>query len=311
MRVVISGASGFVGTALTRSLQADGHTVHPLVRPGGGRRDDPDGIRWDPEGGSIDTEALEGVDAVVHLAGAGIGDRRWTAKRKRLILESRTKGTSLVARALAELQTPPKVLVSASGINAYGDGGNKVLTEKSPRGEGFLAGVVKAWEEAARPASDAGIRTVFARSGLVLSGAGGALKPLLRLFRLGLGGRLGSGRQWMSWITLDDEVGAMRFVIERDDIAGPVNFTAPDPVTNRDFTQAMGKALHRPTVLPIPAFGPRLVLGQMADELLFASLRVEPAVLETAGYDFTHPDLDSALAAVVAGADHAGPEGPR
>lgn len=300
MQVVISGASGLVGSALARSLRADGHDVHPLVRPTGGRRDDRNAIRWDPAGGSIDATALEGVDAVVHLAGAGIGDGRWTAKRKRLILESRTKGTALVAETLANLKSPPKVLVSASGINAYGDGDDKVLTENSPRGKGFLAGVVEAWEGATRPASDAGIRTVFARSGLVLSRVGGGLKPLLRQFRLGLGGRLGSGRQWMSWISLTDEVGALRFAIDTD-IAGPVNFTAPDPVTNRDFTRALGKALHRPTFVPVPRFAPRLVLGEMADELLFASLRVEPAVLERSGYQFTHPDLDGALAAVVAG----------
>jgi uncharacterized protein (TIGR01777 family) len=300
MEVVISGASGLVGTALARSLRADGHVVRPLVRPGGGGRDDAEAVRWDPSEGSIDATALEGVDAVVHLAGAGIGDARWTAKRKRLILESRTRGTTLVAETLAKLQAPPKVLVSASGVHAYGDGGDRVLTETSPRGTGFLAEVVEAWEAATRAASDAGIRTVHARSGMVLSRAGGALKPLLRLFRLGLGGRLGSGNQWMSWISLTDEVGALRFAIDGD-LAGPINFTAPDPVTNRDFTRALGKALGRPTFLPVPQFGPRLVLGEMADELLFASLRVEPTALETAGYRFTHPDLDGALAAVVAG----------
>ncbi|MGH9212079.1 MAG: TIGR01777 family oxidoreductase [Acidimicrobiales bacterium] len=301
MQVAITGASGLIGTALSRSLRADGHQVRPLVRPGTGRSDDADAIRWDPQDGSIDAAALEGVDAVVHLAGAGIGEGRWTAKRKRLILESRTKGTGLIARTLAGLKRPPKVLLSASGVNAYGDGGDKVLTETSPPGEGFLAGVVAAWEQAAQPAVEAGIRTAFTRNGLVLSREGGGLKPLLRLFRLGLGGRLGSGRQWMSWISLADEVGALRFLIDHDDIAGPVNLAAPDPVTNRDFTRALGRALGRPRLLPIPRFGPRLVLGEMADELLFCSLRVEPAVLEAAGYQFAHSELDGALAAVLAG----------
>jgi uncharacterized protein len=298
MRVAISGASGLIGTALSRSLQDDGHEVRRLVRTDS---EDPAAIRWDPRSGSIDAAALDGVDAVVHLAGAGIGDKRWTAARKRLIRESRTKGTDLLARTLAGLDRPPKVLVSASGVHAYGDGGDEVLTETSPRGEGFLAGVVEAWEQATEPAGAAGIRTAFARSGLVLSRRGGGLVPMLRLFRLGLGGRLGSGRQWMSWISLTDEVGALRFLLDEDGVSGPVNLTSPNPVTNRDFTAALGRALHRPTLLPVPRLGPRLVLGELADELLFCSLRVKPTVLAAAGYRYRHPELDGALQAVVAG----------
>lgn len=302
MRVAISGASGLIGTALGGALQADGHEVVPLVRDGTGGRsgaDRPGAIRWDPAGGTIDAAALEGTDAVVHLAGASIGSGRWTAARKRLIRDSRTQGTALIARTLAGLDQPPRVLVSGSGVNAYGDGGDTVLTEASPRGQGFLADVVEAWEAAAAPAADAGIRTVFSRNGVVLARRGGALTPMLRLFRLGLGGRLGSGRQWMSWISLPDEVAALRFLIERDDISGPVNVTAPEPVTNRDFTAALAHALHRPAVLPVPRLGPRLVLGEMADELLFVSLRVQPAVLQEAGFRFSHPDVATAFAAVL------------
>jgi uncharacterized protein (TIGR01777 family) len=296
MQVAISGASGLVGTALSESLRDDGHRVLRLVRAAS---DGPDAIQWDPLRKSIDGSALDGVDAVVHLAGAGIGDHRWSARHRQAIRESRTKGTALIARTLADLDHPPKVLISASGMNAYGDGGDKVLTETSPAGEGFLADLVAAWEQAAKPAEAAGVRTVFARSSMVLSRRGGALVPMLRLFRLGLGGRLGSGKQWMSWISLTDELGALRFLLDHD-VTGPVNLTAPNPVTNREFTKALGEALHRPAVLPIPRFGPRLVLGRdMADELLFASLRVHPAVLEAAGFQFAHPDIRSGLEAAL------------
>jgi uncharacterized protein (TIGR01777 family) len=262
--------------------------------------DDPSAIRWDPAAGQLDPADLEGVDAVVHLAGAGIGDRRWTAARKREIRDSRLQGTDLLARTLAGLDRRPAVLLSASGVNVYGDRGDEELTEASAPGHGFLAEVVRGWEAATAPAAEAGIRTVTMRSGIVLSARGGALTRLLPLFRLGLGGRMGSGRQWWSWISVDDEVGAMAFLIERDDVAGPVNLTAPAPVTNAELTRALGRVLHRPTLVPVPAFGPRLVVGRgLADELLFNSMRVLPGVLTTAGYRFRHPDVETALAAVL------------
>lgn len=297
MKIAISGSSGLIGGALCESFRADGHDVRRLVRSDS---EEPDAIRWDPAGETIDAGALEGLDAVVHLAGAGIGDGRWSEARKREILESRTKGTALIAQTLAELSSPPKVLVSASAIGYYGDRGDEVLTEDSSRGEGFLADLVVAWENATALAEAAGVRTVWARSGLVQSRRGGALPQMLRLFRLGLGGRLGSGTQWMSWISLADEIAALRFLVEHDDVAGAVNLTAPNSVTNTAFTKALGAAVRRPTLLPVPRFGPRLVLGrELADEMLFASQRVQPQVLAAAGYVFQHPDIDSGLHAAL------------
>jgi uncharacterized protein len=297
VQVAITGASGLIGTALARSLRGDGHAVRPLVRR---PSDDPGAIRWDPAAGTIDAAALEGVDAVVHLAGAGIGDKRWTAARKREILESRTRGTGLVARAVADLDQPPRVLVSASGVHYYGDRGDEVLTEDSTPGDGFLAGVVQAWEAAAQPAVEAGIRTVHPRSGVVLAGHGGMLAKLVPLFRFYLGGRVGSGRQWMSWINLDDEVAALRFLIDDESVAGPVNLVAPHPVTNAQLTEALGRVLGRPTVVPVPAFGPRLVVGRaMADELLFGSLRATPQVLTETGFSFSHHEIDAGLRAAL------------
>ena len=295
--IAITGATGLIGSALARSLRADGHTVRPLVRR---PTDDPGAIRWDPAAGTIDAEALVGVDAVVHLAGAGIGDKRWSPARKREILESRTRGTALIARTMAEMATPPTTFVSGSAIGFYGTRGDEVLTEDSAPGDDFVAGVVLAWEDAARPAVEAGIRTVFVRTALVLAPDGGILSRLALPFRFFVGGRLGSGRQWMSWITLDDEVAAIRFVLDRDDLSGPVNLAAPQPVTNAEMATAIGAALHRPSAIPVPAFAPRLALGrEMADSLLFASQRVQPTVLTEAGFAFTHPDLSGALAAVL------------
>jgi uncharacterized protein len=297
MEVAITGASGLVGTALSRSLRRDGHTVRPVVRRPSA---DAGAIRWDPAGGTIDGDALDGVDAVVHLAGAGIGDKRWTPERKREIRESRVMGTGLLTRTLAALPHPPAVLVSASAVGYYGERGDEELTESSPPGDTFISELVEAWEGAARPAVDAGIRTVFTRSGMVLSTEGGALPRMMPLFRFFVGGRLGSGRQWWSWVSIDDEVGAIRFAIDRSDVAGPVNLTAPEPVTNAQFTAALGSVVHRPTVLPIPAFGPRLALGrELADELLFTSQRVLPTVLTAAGYPFAHSELHTALRALL------------
>jgi uncharacterized protein len=295
MQIAITGASGLIGTALARSLREGGHRVHPLVRRPSG---EPGAIRWDPAAGTIEAEALEGVDAVVHLAGAGIGDKRWSTDRKREILESRTRGTDLIARTLAGLSSPPATLVSGSAVGYYGSPGDEVVTELSAAGDDFVAGVVQAWEAAAQPAVDAGMRTVFLRTAPVLSGAGGILPRMALPFRLFVGGRLGSGRQWMSWVSLDDAVGVIRFVLARDDISGPVNVVSPEPVTNAEMAATIGAVLHRPSAIPVPAFGPRLLLGrEMADELLFVSQRVRPAVLVDAGYPFAHPDLTTALEA--------------
>ncbi|HEX6420162.1 MAG TPA: TIGR01777 family oxidoreductase [Acidimicrobiales bacterium] len=299
MDVAITGASGLIGTALARSLRGDGHAVRPVVRRAS---DDPRAVRWDPAAGTIEAAGLEGVDAVVHLAGAGIGDRRWSPARKREILESRTRGTGLIARTLAGMASPPAVLVSASAIGYYGSAGDEVLSELSPPGDDFVAEVVRAWEAAAQPAVDAGIRTVFPRTAVVLAREGGILPRLALPFRFFVGGRLGSGRQWMSWVTLRDAVAALRFLLQRADIEGPVNVAAPEPVTNGEMAAAIGRALHRPAAVPVPAFGPRLVLGrEMADSLLFVSQRVRPDVLMRAGFPFSHPDIEGALAATLGG----------
>ena len=301
MEVAITGAGGLIGSAVARSLRDDGHTVLSLVRPAStGQRAGAGAVRWDPVAGTIEAGALEGIDAVVHLAGAGIGDKRWSPARKREILESRTRGTDLLARALAGLSRRPSVFVSGSAVGYYGNRGDEVLTEQSPPGTGFLAGVVRAWEAAAQPAVDAGIRTVFLRNGVVLSGDGGILPRLAMPFRFFVGGRLGPGRQWLSWVSIDDEVGVIRFLFDRADVSGPVNVTGPSPVTNAQLTGALGATLHRPTVVPVPAFGPRLILGrEMADELLFVSQRAVPSALTAAGYDFVHDDVATALRAVL------------
>jgi uncharacterized protein len=300
VEVAISGAGGLIGSALARSLRADGHVVRPLVRPASNGAPSAAAIRWDPAAGTIESDALEGIDAVVHLAGAGIGDKRWSPARKREIRESRVRGTDLLARTLAGLARPPAVFVCGSAVGFYGDRGDEVLTERSAPGADFLAGVVQAWEAAAQPAVDAGIRTVFLRNGVVLAADGGMLPRLVTLFRFFVGGRLGSGRQWLSWVSIDDEVGVIRFLFDHADTSGPVNVTGPAPATNAQFTKALGAALHRPTVVPVPAVGPRLVLGrEMADELLFVSQRAVPTALTAAGYRFTHPDVATALRALV------------
>jgi uncharacterized protein (TIGR01777 family) len=291
VRIAITGASGLIGSALRRRLEADGHVAVPMVR----REPGPGEIGWDPAAGRLDPADLSGLDGVVNLAGAGIGDKRWTTQRKREIVESRTEGTRLLAEAMAAVDDRPPVLVSGSAIGYYGDRGDEVLTEASAPGEDFLAGLCREWETATAVAEAAGVRVAHVRTGIVLSRAGGALAKLLPLFRVGLGGRMGSGDQWMSWIALDDEVGAIAFLLTHD-VSGPVNLTAPDPVTNAQLAKALGAELHRPAAVPVPAFGPRLVLGrELADSLLFVSQRVRPAVLEEAGYDFSHPLLAGAL----------------
>jgi uncharacterized protein len=288
-----------LGSALAASLRADGHRVLRFVRGG---VTGVEAIGWDPDAGRIDAPALEGIDAVVHLAGESIGGRRWTAEQKRRIRESRTKGTALLAAAVASRERKPRVFVSASAIGYYGDRGDELLTEVSASGDGFLADVCRAWEDETRSAIDAGVRTVNVRTGIVLAKHGGALKQMLLPFRLGLGGAQGSGRQWMSWIALDDEIRALRAAIDDERLRGPVNLTAPNPVTNAEFAHALGRALHRPTVLPTPMFPLKLRYGsELVDSLLLASQRVMPGRLETIGFPFRHPDLEPALDAILRG----------
>jgi uncharacterized protein (TIGR01777 family) len=296
MRVAVTGSTGLIGTALTAALADAGHDVVRVVR---GDARDPGTVPWDPKAGTIDAAGLAGIDAAVHLAGAGIADHRWTDAYKRELVDSRVLGTGLLTRTLAALDPRPAVLVSASGIDYYGDRGDDIVDETAPKGTGFLADLCARWEAAAEPAREAGIRVAHTRSGIVLSPRGGALKKQLPLFKLGLGGRFGSGRQWQSWIAVDDEVGAMVHLLSAD-VAGPVNLTAPNPVTNAEFAKTLGAALHRPAVLPIPSLGPKLVVGRdLADVLLFESKRVVPGVLEASGYQFRHPTLDVALRALL------------
>lgn len=298
MDIAVTGAHGLIAGALVPALRADGHRVLRIVR---GAPEGADDVQWDPAVGTIDSGRLEGVDAVVHLAGAGIGDRRWTDERKRVILDSRVRGTELVAGALAALDRPPGVLVSASAVGYYGLHGDEPLTEEASAGDDFLADVCRQWEHATRAAAAAGIRVVNIRSGVVLSTRGGVLQRLLLPFRLGLGGRVGSGRQYVSWISIDDEVGAIRHLLTSD-VTGPVNVTAPTPVTNGELTAALGRALHRPTVLPTPVAPLKLLYGpELVDHLLVGGQRVLPAALERAGYRFAQPALDGALAALLFG----------
>ena len=297
MRVVVSGASGLVGSSLTAALRARGEDVTALVR----RAPLTGEARWDPAEGSIDASALEGADAVVHLAGAGIGDKRWTAQRRREIVSSRVESTSLLVRAMTASGRPPKTMVSASAVGFYGDRGDEELTEDSGPGTGFLADLCRSWEDATEPAAHAGVRVVRLRSGIVLSAHGGALARQLPLFRLGVGGRLGSGRQWLSWISLADEVRAILHALDEPAMRGPVNATAPTPVTNRDFTIALGRALRRPAILMVPALALRIALGPgLASEMVLAGQRVVPARLTATGFRFDHPDVDAALAAALA-----------
>lgn len=291
-RIVISGASGLVGSQLVPFLRAGGHQVFPLVRHASGAADE---ILWDPAAGQIDAAALEGMDAVIHLAGASIAGGRWTPSRKRTIRESRVRGTRLLAETLAGLGRPPRVLISASAIGYYGDAGSTILTEASPRGTGFLAEVCQVWEEAAAPAEAAGIRVVHPRLGVVLSGGGGILARLAPLMRLGLGGPLGSGQQYMSWIALDDLLGLLLQAIADDRLRGGINAVAPHAVTNRAFSEKLGRVLGRPAVLRAPAPALRLAAGELADELLLASQRARPAHLESSGFPFAFPNLEEAL----------------
>jgi uncharacterized protein len=291
MSVLVSGASGLIGSALSAALAGGGHSVRRLVRSEPGSEHE---YRWDPSGGWLDPAALERLDAVVHLAGETVAGR-WTSAKKERIRESRVRGTELLSSALAALERPPSVFVCASAIGYYGDRGDEPLTEESASGDGFLAAVVRDWERASRAAEDAGIRVVRIRSGIVLSPRGGALRTMLRPFRLGLGGRLGSGRQYMSWIAIDDEVTAIHEALTNPGLSGPVNLVAPHPVTNAEFTRTLGRVLRRPAVLPVPRLALRLMFGEFAREGLLAGQRVLSARLSASGYDFRHPRLEQAL----------------
>ncbi len=297
MRIAATGSSGLMGSALVPSLTAEGHEVARILRSStaGGA------WRWDPDAGHVDARAVNGMDAVVHLAGESIARGRWSEARKARIRASRVLGTRVVAEAVARADPRPQVLVCASAMGFYGDRGDELLTEASAPGRGFLSEVSREWEEACAPARDQGVRVVNLRFGIVLSPAGGALAKMLLPFRLGAGGVVGSGRQWWSWVALDDAVGAIRHALVTPGLAGPVNVAAPNPVTNAEFTRTLGRVLARPTLLPMPAFAARLALGEMADALLLASARLVPERLQQTGYVFRRPELEDALRHLLGG----------
>lgn len=296
MRIAVTGSRGLIGSALCASLEADGDDVVRVVRSGGG----PGTVRWDIDAGTIDAAGLEGLDGVVHLAGEGIASGRFSEDHKRAVLQSRTEGTALLSRTLAELDARPPVLLSGSAIGYYGDRGDEELVETSPPGEGFLPEVCIAWEAETAAAEDAGIRVAHLRTGVVLSADGGALAKQLLPFKLGLGGKAGTGEQWLPWISLEDHVRALRFLLTTD-VQGPVNLTAPNPVRNVEFVRTLGAVLGRPTIIPIPGFARKLPLGvgPLVDNLLFASDRVLPTVLTDAGFSWHHDRLGDALRALL------------
>ncbi len=293
LRIAVTGSSGLIGTRLAAFLAACGHHVRRVVR----RPPDPDAdeISWDPLTGRIDAAALQETDCVVHLAGHNVAAGRWTQARKDAIRTSRVVGTRLLSAALAKLANPPRALIAASAVGYYGDRGDETLTEDSPPGTGFLADVCRQWEAATGPAKQAGIRVVNLRIGVVLSAVGGALARMLSPFRLGVGGVVGSGQQYMSWITLNDLVAAAHHLIVNDDVSGPANAVSPNPVTNREFTKTLGGVLHRPTIFPLPASVVRLLFGEMGQALLLAGARVRPTKLQAAGFEFSHPHVEDAL----------------
>jgi uncharacterized protein (TIGR01777 family) len=297
MKILIGGSHGLVGTALIKLLEAQGHEIFRLVRHAPNSKTE---VEWSPDRYSIALARIEGFDAVVNLAGESIAEGRWTDDKKRRIRESRVKGTKLLGDALANLTVPPKTFVCASAIGYYGNRGDELLTEASAPGEGFLAKVCAEWEEATALAIEKGIRVVNARFGVILDTNGGALKKMVPPFRMGVGGRIGSGKQWMSWIALDDVVDGIQFALANDSIRGPVNFVAPVPVTNAEFTKTLGKALSRPTIFPIPAFAIKLLFGEMGEALLLGGQRVAPERLVAGGYEFSYPQLEQALAHILA-----------
>lgn len=296
MTILVSGSTGLVGSALIDELSRAGHTVKRLVRRGGSASDE---VLWNPAEGEIDPSDLLGIDAVIHLAGDNIAEGRWNDEKKARIRDSRVNGTSLLAGALAGLSEKPKVLVCASAIDYYGDRGDDVMTESSPPADDFLGRVCVEWETAADPARDAGIRVVHTRIGMVLSAEGGALGKQLLPFKLCLGGVIGSGDQYISWIAREDLVRVLRYAVETDSLTGPVNAVAPNPVTNRTYTKTLGRVLSRPTIFPMPGFAARLAFGEMADALLLSSTRVDPARLRESGFEYRHPELEGALRTVL------------
>jgi uncharacterized protein (TIGR01777 family) len=290
--ILVTGATGLIGSRLTQALEVAGHTILKAVRRAA--KNDRE-VRWVPERSEIEAAKLGGIDGVVHLAGANIAGQRWSDAYKQEIRESRVKGTRLIAETLAKLANKPRVFVCASAIGFYGDRGDEELAEDSSPGQGFLPAVCAAWENSCQAARDAGIRTVNTRIGVVLSKEGGALKSMLLPFKLGLGGVVGSGRQYLSWIAIDDVVRALQFSLAEESLSGPVNLVSPQAVTNREFTKTLGKAIGRPTIFPMPAFAARLAFGEMADELLLSSTRVLPQKLQAAGFSFAHPQLELTL----------------
>jgi uncharacterized protein (TIGR01777 family) len=298
MRIIMAGASGFLGTPLIERLRAEGHQVTRLVRR---KPAAPDERGWNPAAGQLDPARVQGADAIINLGGAGVGDKRWTSGYKDLIRTSRVYPASLLATTVAQLPADqrPRVFLQGSAVGWYGDTGDQPVEEDAPAGTGFLADVCRVWEAAARPAEDAGIRLALLRTGLPLDAHGGLLKPQLLPFKLGVGGKLGSGRQWLPWISLEDWVSAVLFLLDRDDVAGPVNVVGPEPVTNSRFTEAFAGRLHRPAVMPIPGIGLRLVLGEFAGEAL-KSQRVRPGVLSRAGFRWQHRTVEEALRAALA-----------
>ncbi|MGH3309360.1 MAG: TIGR01777 family oxidoreductase [Streptomyces sp.] len=312
MRIAVTGSTGLIGTALARSLRADGHDIVRLVRrasedarryepaaAGSGPAGQPPAeVKWDPKRQYVDVSGLVGCDAVVHLAGAGVADRRWTPAYKKEIRDSRVLGTAAIADALATLDEPPRTLIVGSAIGYYGDTGDRTVDESAPPGEGFLADLCQEWEEAASAAAEAGIRTVFARTGLVVARGGGAWARLFPIFKAGLGGRIGDGKQYWSYIALHDHIAALRFLLDTAQLSGPVNLTAPEPVTNREVTAAMGRVLHRPTPFPVPAPALRAALGEFAEDVL-GSQRVVPKRLLESGFSFAFPHIDDAVRAAL------------
>lgn len=293
MKILISGSSGFIGSKLKSYLENHGHVVVSLVR--GSSKKSAHTISWDIEKGTLDIKALEGFDAIINLSGENIADGRWTEEKKRRIRDSRVKGTMLLSEAIAELQNPPKTFLCASAVGYYGDRDDSVLTEKSSKGTGFLSDVCAEWEEAAKKAKDSGVRVVNLRFGLVLDSEGGALKTMLIPFKLGLGGIVGSGQQYESWVSLNDVVRSVEFLLNQQSIVGPVNVVAPQAVTNEEFTKTLGRVLNRLTIFWMPAWFAKLVFGEMADDALLTSTRVVPKVLMDAGFVFSNSDLESTL----------------
>jgi uncharacterized protein len=298
MRVLISGASGLVGSALREALRREGHAAGRLARPGAALATGD--VRWDPEGAGLDTAAAEGADAIVHLAGASIAKGRWSAARKQVLRTSRVDATRNLVEGMARMKTPPRILAAASAVGYYGNRGDEELTEVSAPGSDFLAELVYDWEEAARAAEKLGTRTAILRFGVILSKKGGALPRMLLPFRMGAGGRLGSGKQWMSWLTLRDAAGIVMFALREERMRGPLNAVAPNPVRNEEFTRVLGHALHRPAFFPAPSAALRLALGEMADALLLSSQRVKPARLASFGYAWQDAELNAALGSVLA-----------